>query len=111
MAAIYAAFGISRYAQGHSVHHLGTVLMGALLEGLPALLTEMDGILQSGRERLELRLPAGRGDLIARLHRSGTVLREEYEDGHVEVTALVPPKLAGQVRKALNGTTNGRPAS
>ena len=70
-------------------------------EGIPALLAEMDRLLQSGRERLELRIPAGRGDLIARLHRSGTVLREHYEDGQVEVTALVPPKLAGQVRKAL----------
>jgi GTPase len=70
-------------------------------EGLPRLLVEIDRVLQSGRERLHLRLPAGRGDLIARLHRSGTVLQEEYQDGHVEMTALVPPKVAGQIRKAL----------
>jgi GTPase len=69
--------------------------------GIPALLVEVDRQLHLGRERVHLRIPATRGDLVARLHRSGMVLREEYQDGHVDVTALVPPKLAGQVRKAL----------
>ena len=70
-------------------------------EGIPALLEAMDAVLKSGRERLDVRIPAARGDLVARLHRSGTVLRVEYQDGHVDVTALVSPKLAGQVRKEL----------
>jgi len=70
-------------------------------EGIPALLVTVDRALQAGRERLEVRIPAARGDLVARLHRSGTVLREEYHDGHVDVTALVPAKLAGQMRKEL----------
>jgi len=70
-------------------------------EGIPALLATVDRALQAGRERLEVRIPAARGDLVARLHRSGTVLREEYHDGHVDVTALVPAKLAGQMRKEL----------
>jgi GTP-binding protein HflX len=70
-------------------------------EGIAALLEDIDRVLQSGRERVSLRLPVGRGDLMARLHRAGTVLREEYRDGTVEVTALIPSKLAGQLRKAL----------
>jgi len=70
-------------------------------EGIPLLLEAIDRVLQAGRERLEVRIPAARGDLVARLHRSGTVLHEEYRDGHVDVTALVPTKLAGQVRKEL----------
>jgi GTPase len=70
-------------------------------DGLPALLAEIESLLHSGRQRLHIRIPAGRGDLVARLHRAGTVLREHYEDGKVEVTALVPAKLAGQVRKEL----------
>jgi GTP-binding protein HflX len=70
--------------------------------GIPALLEAIDRALQSGRERVQLRIPAARGDLVARLHRAGTVLREEYGDGHVDVVALVPPKLAGQVRKELS---------
>lgn len=70
-------------------------------EGVAELLRVIDQALQAGRQRLHICLPSARGDLLARLHQSGTVLREEYRDGEVEVTALVPPKVAGQVRKAL----------
>jgi GTP-binding protein HflX len=70
-------------------------------EGIPGLLEAIDSVLQAGRERLHIWLPAGRGDLVARLRQAGTVLQEDYRDGQVEVTALVPPKLAGQVRKAI----------
>lgn len=69
--------------------------------GVPELLDAIDGALQAGRERLHIRVPASRGDLVARLHQAGTVLEEHYRDGQVEVTALVPPKVAGQVRKAI----------
>jgi len=71
-------------------------------EGMVPLVAAIDVVLQSGRERLHVWLPAHRGDVVARLHRAGTVLQEEYLDGQVEVTALVPPKLAGQVRKLAN---------
>ncbi|MFQ5666458.1 MAG: GTPase HflX [Candidatus Binatia bacterium] len=70
-------------------------------EGVAALLEAIGRVLEAGRQHLHLRIPSSRGDLVARLHRAGTVLREEYSDGQVEVTALVPPKLAGQVRRAL----------
>jgi GTP-binding protein HflX len=72
--------------------------------GIPGVLSAIDRALQSGRERLHIRIPASRGDLVARLRRAGTVLQEEYRDGHVEVTAVVPPKLAGQVRKSVERT-------
>ena len=74
-------------------------------EGIPELLEAIDSALQARRERLHVWLPASRGDLVARLHQAGTVLQEDYRDGQVEVTALVPPKLAGQVRKALQART------
>lgn len=70
--------------------------------GVGELLAVIDQALQAGREHLQIRMPAGRGDLVARLHQAGTVLREEYHDGEVEVTALVPSKVAGQVRKAVH---------
>ncbi|HVM98183.1 MAG TPA: GTPase HflX [Candidatus Acidoferrales bacterium] len=69
-------------------------------KGVSTLLERIDAALQSTRERIDLRLPVGRGDLVARLHQAGTVLREEYNDSLIEVSALVPPKLAGQLRKA-----------
>jgi len=75
--------------------------------GISPLLQAIDAALQSGRERLDIRIPSGRGDLVARLHQAGRVLREEYRDGIVEITALVPPKVAGQVRKALRSGTAG----
>ena len=37
-------------------------------------------------------------------YRTGRVLEEYYRDGTVIVTALVPTKIAGQVRKALDAT-------
>ncbi len=70
-------------------------------EGIPALLAAVDTLLQSGRERLHISIPASRGDLIARLRRGGRLVQEEYRDGEVEVTAVVSAKLAGQVRKEI----------
>ncbi|MBI3783724.1 MAG: GTPase HflX [Deltaproteobacteria bacterium] len=70
-------------------------------EGISPLLERIDRLLQSTRERLDLQLPIGRGDLVAKLHQAGTILREEYHDGGISVSALVPPKLAGQLRKEL----------
>ncbi|MBI4517144.1 MAG: GTPase HflX [Deltaproteobacteria bacterium] len=69
--------------------------------GVPALLDEIARLLAQSQERVHLSIPASRGDLLARLHQRGRVLHTEYLDGRVEVTALVPPKLAGQLRKAL----------
>jgi GTP-binding protein HflX len=70
-------------------------------KGVSTLLERIDRLLQSTRERIDLQLPVGRRDIVARLHQAGTVLREEYHDGRIEVSALIPPKLAGQLRKAL----------
>jgi GTP-binding protein HflX len=70
-------------------------------DGVAELVAAIDRVLQGGRERLHLRMPASRGDVVARLRRAGTVVEERYEDGEVVVTALVSAKLAGQVRKLL----------
>lgn len=91
-------------APGHSppaVDGTRSLISARTGAGIPALLDAIDRTLRAGRERLHIFIPAGRGDLVARLHRDGTVLREEYRDGQVEVTALVPVKLAGQVRKLV----------
>jgi len=70
--------------------------------GVSALLAEIARLLAQSQERVHFSIPAGRGDLVARLHARGRVVQTEYVDGRVEVTAVVPPKLAGQVRKALD---------
>jgi len=70
-------------------------------EGIPELLHEIGRLLMAQQERLHVRIPAARSDLLAFLHRSGRVAEQSLENGAFDVTAYVPPKVAGQVRKAL----------
>jgi GTP-binding protein HflX len=74
-------------------------------EGLPHLLAAIESRLTRGLERVRYALPSGRGDVIAWLRRAGRIVEEYYQDGTVTVTALVPPKIAGQLRKRLPQAT------
>jgi GTP-binding protein HflX len=67
-------------------------------EGLPQLLAAIETRLTRGLERVRYALPSARGDVIALLRRAGRILEEYHRDGTVTVTALVPPKVAGQLR-------------
>jgi GTPase len=69
--------------------------------GIPALLAGVETELTRGLERVRCALPSGRGDVLAWLRRTGRVVEEYYRDGVVTVTALVPPKVAGQLRKQV----------
>lgn len=70
-------------------------------DGLDRLLETIDRRLQAMREQVTIDIPMSRGDLLARVRQVGNVLHEEYDGGMVHVSALVPAKLAGQLRKAL----------
>ena len=70
-------------------------------QGIGGLLAAIETHLTQGLERVRCALPSGRGELIAWLRRAGRVIEEYYRDGVVTVTALVPPKVAGQLRKQL----------
>jgi GTP-binding protein HflX len=72
--------------------------------GIPELLAMIEAHLTRGLERVRCALPASRGDVIAWLRRAGRITEEYYRDGVVTVTALVPPKVAGQLRKRLPAT-------
>jgi GTP-binding protein HflX len=79
-----------------------TILVSAETgRGVAALLTQIEQRLTAGLERVRYALPTERGDVIAWLKRAGRVVEEYYRDGVVTVTALVPPKVAGQLRKRL----------
>jgi GTP-binding protein HflX len=69
--------------------------------GIDGLLAAMEAHFTRGLERVRCALPSGRGDVIAWLRRTGRIVEEYYRDGMVTVTALVPPKVAGQLRKQL----------
>ena len=70
-------------------------------QGMEALLGEIGRLLAGQRERLHVRIPTSRADLLAELHRTGRVAEQSVDDGAFDVTAYVPAKVAGRIRKAL----------
>jgi GTP-binding protein HflX len=80
------------------------VISAATGRGLPDLLASIERWLDRERVRIEVTIPASRGDLLAWVHRGAKVLDERYEDGAALVTALASPKMAGQLRKRLEET-------
>ena len=70
-------------------------------DGIDALRSMIDDALDARMTRAEFRVPYDRGEVLARLHRHGSVLESRQDEHATFVTALVTPKLAGQIRKAL----------
>jgi len=69
--------------------------------GVPQLLAQMESMLAGNLQRYSF--PSDRSDLAAFLHRSGTVLSENYSDGRIEMEAMVDEAAAGQLKEfALN---------
>jgi GTPase len=58
-------------------------------EGMDELVERLSGLVGKETEYLHLRLPADRSDLLARLHREGSVEDLEYQDGHTLVRAVI----------------------
>jgi GTP-binding protein HflX len=69
--------------------------------GLPQLARQIGTLLAAQQERLHVFIPVHRGDLLAQLHQAGRVAEQALHDGTYEITAYVPPKVAGRIRKAL----------
>jgi GTP-binding protein HflX len=78
-------------------------------EGVPQLLRLIGTLLAAQQERLDIRVPVARGDLLAELHRAGRVTDESLDGDAFRVTAFVPPKVAGRIRKALADAEAGAP--
>jgi len=78
-------------------------------ERLEALLKIIGAHLDRGKETIHVSLSMGQGDLLSLLRERGRVENEIYEDDQVHITAMVTPKLAGQLRKlALNNASGDR---
>ena len=71
--------------------------------GMEGLLESVGKILDQGKERAEFFLSPSQVPLLSVLRQRGRILEEEYEDGSIHVTALLSPKLMGQMRKWLKG--------
>jgi GTP-binding protein HflX len=81
----------------------GVALSATCGDGIETLRGMIDAVLDARMTRAEFRVPYDRGEVLARLHRHGSVLESRQDDHATLVTALVTPKLAGQIRKALGG--------
>ncbi len=79
-----------------------SALTGAGIDRLLALIgTRLD----EGKERFQISLASWQGGLLSLLRERGRILEETFQDDRVLVTALVTPKLAGQMRKLLRGAS------
>lgn len=70
-------------------------------QGIDRLLEAIGKILDQGKERIHFCLSPSQASLLALLHERGRVLEERYRQDGIHVTAMVSPKLAGQVKKWL----------
>lgn len=67
-------------------------------DGMEALLSRIEAVLDRGKKRVVLRLPYDRGGILESLHREAEVLRTEYRDDCIEVEAVLNPETYGRVR-------------
>ena len=66
-------------------------------EGIDDLLTAIEHDLPRPGVELEALVPYDRGDLVARIHAEGEMLKEEHTDHGTLVRALIHPDLAAQL--------------
>jgi GTP-binding protein HflX len=69
--------------------------------GVDRLLGVIGTILDQGKEQIRACFASSQGGLLSLLRERGRIIKETYEDNEIHVTALVTPKLAGQMRKLL----------
>jgi GTPase len=87
-----------------------SVVVSALTgDGLPGLLAEIERLIPKPSAEVSVVLPYDRGDLLARAHREGEVLRLEHTAAGTELTARVPPHLAHELDRFV-ATTGSAPA-
>jgi GTPase len=61
-------------------------------EGLDQLVAHLGGLVGEGTREVLLHLPHDRSDLLARLHREGTVGQTDYEEEFIRIRASVPER-------------------
>jgi GTPase len=66
-------------------------------DGLPGMLAEIERLLPRLGAEVSVVVPYARGDLLARAHAEGEVLRVEHTGAGTSLTARVPPGLAAEL--------------
>jgi len=67
--------------------------------GLDELLDRLDAELPQTLVAIEVRIPYSRGDLLARIHESGERVHIDHVEIGSDVSALVPPALAADIKR------------
>ncbi len=70
--------------------------------GVTVLMETAGKILDRKKERFHACFTPAQGGLVALLRERGRIVKEKYDGDLLRVTAMVTPKLAGQMRKLLN---------
>ncbi|MDP6558740.1 MAG: GTPase HflX [Candidatus Binatia bacterium] len=70
-------------------------------QGIDGLLDKISQLFDQGKERVEICLAPHQGSLLPLLYQRGRILEERVEGDRIHLTALVTPKLAGQMKKWL----------
>lgn len=70
-------------------------------QGLPEFLDLIRDEVEQGFRELALLLPYNQGTWVERLHKSASVLREEYENEGIYLEVKVEPALAGQLERYI----------
>jgi GTP-binding protein HflX len=70
--------------------------------GVQGLLTTVGAILDESKERFHACFSQSQGALVALLRERGRIVHESYDEDGIHITAMVTPKLAGQMRKCLD---------
>jgi len=61
-------------------------------QGIDELIERISDFVSNGTVTVELRLPPARADILARIHRDGTVLSLDYEEEIAHIVATVPKR-------------------
>ena len=72
--------------------------------GVTPLLETVGKILDREKQEFHASFSPGQGDLLALLRERGRIVEEIYQGNLIHVTAMVTPKLAGQMRKLLESS-------
>jgi GTP-binding protein HflX len=71
--------------------------------GIGALLDLMGATLDAGKEPFQACFAPSQGGLVSLLRERGRIVSEHHDGERIRVSAMVTPKLAGQMRKLLAG--------
>ena len=70
-------------------------------EGLEQLVEQLAGLVDAGTQELLLHLPLDRSDILARLHREGTIHHANYEEEFIRIHASVSARLSETLKSYI----------